>query len=184
METVIVIVEPHADDAYLSLGAHIEQWAATGERVLICTVFSATRHRGDEARAYAQAVGAEWAGLGYTESGVGTGTDQAFEFDTPPPIPGDPDDRVIFPLGLRHPEHRAVSALAPTGTERYVEVPYQISRDNEPELLALITGRQVTGWRKPTIRKWRFHHLFKDQGLFMRYNPPSRLAASIEVIVR
>lgn len=174
---MIVVVEPHADDAYLSLGAHIERWTGDGEKVAILTVFSGTRKRAVDAETYAQRVGAYWMGLGLVESGGSEVVDLPV-LDLPP------YRRIIFPLGLHHPEHKAVAAQAPADASFYVETPYQLVQANNDELAALIVGREIVSWRTPPMRKWRHHGVFKDQAQFMRFNPPSALARAPEVIVK
>ena len=178
----IYVVEPHADDAYLSLGAFIQ---ANAERVTIVTVFSGTRKRGADAAAYARAVGAKWVGLGLVEGDTGIGGDALI-----PSIPLTREDLpqdgvVIFPLGIQHPEHKAVAALAVDGDMFYVENPYQLRQKNQGELRALTEGRVLTYMNRPDGRaKYKFHDLFKDQGLFMYRNGPDALESAVEMILR
>ena len=175
------IVEPHADDAYLSLGDFIQR---NSSDVTILTVFSGTRKRADDARKYAEAVGAKWEGMGYVESNVGVQTDEVLD----PPF-----DRshfpstgtLILPLGVRHPEHRALATLRKEGDYSYLETPYQLRLKNSLEAYRLLFGRTLVYWNKPGWQsKFKYHDLFKDQSLFMYRNPPKDLSGAVEVIVK
>ena len=53
-----VVLEPHSDDAFLSLHNTIRNWLKIGDSVTIITVLSGTRKRADDAAKYANAVGA------------------------------------------------------------------------------------------------------------------------------
>jgi LmbE family N-acetylglucosaminyl deacetylase len=184
-DRTVYIVEPHADDAYLSLGATISKWTAEGTPVVIVTVYSATRQRSVDARKYAAAVGAAWLGLGLTETNVGLGDPTATV--TLPLTRNDLpyDGLLILPLGIQHPEHRAVAALAAPADLAYLDTPYQLRRKNQPEIAARLAGRAVVRWERPDWRqKFRHHDLFKDQSMFMHRNPPAALAAAVELIVR
>lgn len=170
----LIVVEPHADDAFLSLGTHIEEWSKAGKRVRIVTVFSGTRKRASDAQAYATAAGAEWEGWGYVEG---------------EPLPADlpalsAQARVILPLGLFHSEHVAVrDALAGPGRWYYLDQPYAIIQKNGPAATDLLEGRRVVSYRKPGVRKFRHIPLFKDQAKFFHYNPPEKLIQTCELIV-
>lgn len=178
---MIYVVEPHADDAFLSLGSTIESFVSSGGAVCVVTVFSGTRKRGDEAARYAEAVGASWIGLGATESaGLGSG-------DSVDPIVvgiGDDRDTRILPLGIQHPEHRAVAAGARDGDWRYVEVPYAWKPMNADEASSLLVGRTTVAWRRPSPSKWRHVPIFKTQAMFFRYNTKAALSIGAEWIVR
>lgn len=179
------VVEPHADDAFLSMGGHLEHWAKLGVRCTIVTVFSATRRRGKEAAAYADAVGAEWVGLGLVESDCGLrGPAQPpFTAEHFAGLGDQPGATRVWPLGMRHPEHRAVAAARPDGEPSYLEVPYQLVLRNGPEATALLAGRPVVSYLRPPARKYRHVGLFGDQRLFFRYNPPAKLEAAVELVV-
>lgn len=174
------IVEPHADDAYLSLGDFIQRHASS---VTILTVFSGTRRRAQDARRYAEAVGAGWEGLGYTESDIGLTTNVTLD----PPLSRSQlpsAGTVILPLGVLHPEHRALASLRRAGDLSYLETPYQLRRKNQPEIYRLLFGRRLLYWNKPDWRrKFKHHDLFRDQSLFMHRNPPKDLGNAAEVIV-
>ena len=64
-----VVVEPHADDAFLSTHGHILSWVKQGHTVHIVTLhMSDNPVRLTEAKAYADKVGAAW-----TEHNIGDG---------------------------------------------------------------------------------------------------------------
>lgn len=176
----VLVVEPHSDDAFLSLGGHIERWRDAGARVGILTVYAADRRRANEAVVYADEVGAEWWGLTNVEGRYGTrsGVDVA-----PAPTIETPDgfDVEVWPLGIRHPEHRAVAALAPTSARRYLDQPYEVTQANGDEVARKIIGRSIESWVRPGARKYRHTAIFKSQSLFFRNNPVDRLARIVEV---
>jgi LmbE family N-acetylglucosaminyl deacetylase len=182
------VVEPHSDDAWLSLGGHIEGWVKAGQLVRIVTVFADADPEGKrwaEAARYARTVGAQWLGVGLAESGKGIATDW-----TPDVDPADLAGRlrvaevgtVVYPLGIRHPEHKAVAACAPPGALRYVEQPYASKVRNGPEVTGLLAGRQVVSWQRPHSRKYRHADVFASQRRFWFHEADS-MAGSPEVLV-
>lgn len=173
----IVVVEPHADDAFLSMGGHIAEWVRAGRTVTIVTVFSGTPKRGDEAKAYADAVGARWRGLGLIESGAG------FDGEVAPVTSYRcPGAWVVGPLGLQHPEHRAVRD-AVVADASYVEIPYGYKTKLADEVTSALAGRSLVSWLRPNGRKWRHVGLFRTQSTFFHFNPGPSLAPMAEVIV-
>lgn len=182
--TRIVVVEPHADDAFLSLGGHIERWVADGHAVTIATVFDC-RRRADDAERYARAVGARPVALRHPEHG-GTLAEV--------PAPALPDgclddvradaDRLVLPLGVQHPEHRAVAGLAEPGDWRYLDTPYQLKQKNADEVAAALWGRTIVSYLRPGLRKWRHINAFADQAMFFYRNPPRHLVRAEELIVQ
>lgn len=175
----IWIVEPHADDAYLSLGDFITRHA---RHVVILTVYSGTRKRGIDARAYASAVGAGWQGSGLVESDVGLSSDAVLD---PPDIALPSSGTVILPLGIRHPEHRSISALRRDGDYSYLETPYQLRAGNQREISDALRGRQIQYCTRPNWRaKFKHHLIFRDQSLFMHRTPPESMAGALELIVK
>lgn len=177
-----VVVEPHADDAFLSLGGHIVRWVQAGSRVEIVTVFSGTPDRGDEARRYAEHVGASWRGLGWTESSCGKNGDPGRTSLDLADV-ADNDGIQVWPLGLDHPEHRLVAAQAPPEAYRYLEVPYQLTLREQANIDSALAGRTIESWLRPPRRKYLAASIFRTQSLFFIYNPPKALAAAVEVIV-
>lgn len=181
---MIAIIEPHADDAFLSLGGHIEYWTMKQRRsVLIVTIFSGTRKRANDARAYANAVGAMWAGANLVEDKT---KDQSWEikdylrgldllFDI---------DRYIYPLGILHPEHRIIADLCPESALQYMDQPYASMPKNDKEVNDALRGRRIHSFMKPNARKYRHIPLFKDQSKFFYFNPAEKLAGNIELIVQ
>jgi len=179
---MIYVVEPHADDAFLSLGGHIERWITSGGRVTIVTVYSGTRKRGRDAKAYADAVGAGWRGLGFVESGSSSKAK---------PLPEDvfhgvfSDDPVILgPVGFQHAEHREVYDRLPSWSQFYLDVPYAIALKNSDPITECISGMIVVSYLRPPFRKWRHIPLFRDQGKFFWMNPPEKLKHTFELILR
>lgn len=183
----ISVVEPHADDAFLSLGWHMEEWIKEGRLVRILTVYSATRRRGREAAYYASTIGAEWRGLGFIEASNGLrGPARPLPEDTRERIEREsrPGAQIIMPLAVRHPEHLEVDRFARAGDLRYLDSPYHAVTKNSAEISAKLLGREVVSFRKPMKRKYRHAAIFKDQSRFFHYNPPDKLDRCVELIVR
>ena len=192
---MIVVVESHADDAFLSLGAHIEEWVKRGERVQIITVYSGTRKRARDAKSYADAVGAEWKGLGVEEAGGGG---KCIPRKLPPALLGFFCDlgrnvRIFLPLGVGHPEHKEVRRIAEISisdysynnrTFYYLDSPYQIAQKNSEEVTRALSGMEVESYRKSSVRKWRHIPHFKDQSKFFWMNPAEKLQQCFELVVR
>jgi LmbE family N-acetylglucosaminyl deacetylase len=172
---MIIVVEPHADDAFISLGGHIEAWAAQGCEVTIVTVYAEDTRRAAEAERYAHAVGAKWVGLAYDE-GEQVPPFSAWEV-------GDVLDRVIFPLGIQHPDHIRVRQLAPPGAEFYAEIPYYTKQKNQTEVDDKIRGRAIESILTPHGRKFRHIPIFQSQSKFFYFNPAESLKAP-EIILR
>ena len=178
------VIEPHADDAFLSLGGHIKRWIADGHHVEIVTVY-ATQKRAAEAKAYADSVGAAYQWLGYIEAGS---MDKAPEpIDYLPPMDG---WVTICPLGLRHEEHYAVRKAYENGRGStdvlwyYVDQPYAMQLKNQEDLSAKMAGKEVVSVFKPGGRKYHKNTvaLFKTQSLFFYYNKDA-LPYTIEMII-
>jgi hypothetical protein len=180
----ILVVEPHADDALLSLGGSLELWRKEGKRTGVLTVYSSTRRRGLEAFRYARAIGAEHFEGGYTEDegGLEERDVEIPELDLEE-ISELGWDEAIWPLSICHPEHRAVAINAPAGSLLYVDQPYETIQKNGPELRRRIVGRRVEWWLRPHKRKWRHIPIFKDQARFFYFNNAEKLSRSVEVVV-
>jgi hypothetical protein len=182
---VRVVVETHADDAYLSVGSFLREWAGEGPLMLV-TVFSGTRQRARDAAAYADEVGAEWLGLGRIEGEPGNADGVA-------EVPGLEDDLrtlnasgvvMLGPLGIGHPEHRAVAEALPAGAWRYLDQPISGKRKSRVEVAAATRGLTVEALRIATARDFDSHDLFGDQSRFMFYNPPRDLTRLPQVVLR
>lgn len=181
-EGPVWVIEPHADDAFLSLGAHLDAWAGTGAKVTIVTVFSGTRTRGRDAARFARAVDAEWVGLGLTESGS-MDVSQRFSGDDFRGLGDEPGHVRVWPLGLRHAEHRAIASAAPDEDMRYLDQPYATRPRCSAEVDTMLFGRLVNSYLAPGAAKARHVDLFKDQSLFFHRLGPEGLRQCIEVIV-
>lgn len=180
-----VVFEPHADDAFLSLGGHIERWIADGDRVQIVTVYSGTRKRGRDAQSYAEAVGAEWGGAGIEEGGsknphrLFQGVFRGFQH---------PGALHYGPLGFAHPEHDEVRKFLAWDLDAplllYLDQPYAMTQKNSEAATQAMVGLEVVSYFRPPARKYRHCPLFRDQSLFFRYNPPEKLKNTFEMILR
>jgi hypothetical protein len=180
---MIWVIEPHADDAFLSLHEHLLAWKKGGRDVTIVTIYSNPQRDG-EAKAYADSVGAFHASL--------TITDQS-HLGLPPrpipplaswPLPISPDDQWVFPLGLQHPDHKQVRGEAPDGAWFYLDTPYQAKLKLQAELMRFVRSRKIVSIRYPSKRKWRSIPIFKSQAKFFHFNPAESLERIPEIIVR
>lgn len=186
-ERSICVVEPHADDAFLSLGAHIEEWVKKGVAITIWTVFSGTRKREADARAYAEAVGAKWVGSGLVE-GVDKLPDR---LDALLEARNQIDsNQVILPVALTHPEHIAVRAeferLSLWQNPQlfyYLDQPYAITQKNGDVVTTACAGKRIISYRMPGARKFRHIPLFRDQAKFFHYNPAEKLMRGSEIVL-
>jgi len=181
-----VIIEPHADDAFLSLGGHIDQWIKSGEQVLIVTVYSGTRKRALDAQNYARTVNASWFGMEFDEEDTEELTAKSFwdKIAEVKKIHKFKLNNLIFPLGLQHHDHYFIADLARKNNDRYLDTPYHTKQKNHEEVNEKMVGRKVVSFMKPHARKWRHIPLFKDQAKFFYYNPKEALVQCIELILK
>ena len=191
---MMYVIEPHADDAFLSLHGHIQGWVKSGRQVTIVTVLGAGK-RDKEAEAYALHVGASWEGFGLSEGGSST--------DAPSPdlvaavrkaarrlasrLDGS-EDTLVLPISIRHTEHLMVRdafvAVAPTTpTQYYLDQPYSSIMKNGPAVQAQLRGTTIASYLKPNARKYGCVRFFKSQGKFWFYNPPESMKGNIEMVV-
>lgn len=188
----ILVVEPHADDAFLSLGAHMEEWIKNGNDVTIATIYSGTKGRGAEAKAYAEAIGADWFGIGAVE--VRPRQDDPPECATAcaevrkAVLMLGSFDTLCLPVGIRHPEHRAVrkhlrGEWFKGNRYLYMEQPYSVVSTNHEELMTNIYNSRIESYMKPHMRKWRHIPIFKTQAKFFHFNPAEDLHRTFEMLV-
>ncbi len=180
-----LVIEPHADDAFLSLGGHIEMWVKRGDKVTIMTVFGGTRKRAADSKAYAQAVGADYYPFHAVEDKRDKLTDCEYK-DLHETIGMFADNQTLtlLPLGIKHPEHLLVSRLH-TGfdTLHYLDQPYAQTQSNTAEVNDAIGGMLVRSFLQPHARKYRHIPLFKDQAKFFHFNPAEKLKGNIEMLL-
>jgi hypothetical protein len=168
-----IIVEPHSDDAFLSLHQHIVDWVKDGHRVTIATAnqyhykHPATADRRlKEAFEYADAVGAEW---------------MTFSTRRELQLGG----RIILPIAIYHPQH--IECREQNEQERvwyYVDQPYAITQRLAPALTALLSGMGVVSYKRANGRKWKHIEHFKTQSKFFHFNPVEKLKQTFEMIVK
>jgi hypothetical protein len=182
----IWVIEPHADDAFLSLGWSIREWSREGRRVSVVTVYTSDESRVKETQQWAEAIGVEWHGLGHVQP-ASSWFDPT---DTVPPLPTpllpatmmSPASWRLWPLGLRHPEHIVVANSAPDGDSYYLDTPYQFLSFNQGRVRKALVGRTIEWWLLPPRDKWADTRFFTSQAeLFDRVD---QLELVPEVIVR
>jgi hypothetical protein len=172
-----IIIEPHADDAFLSLGGHIEKWNKQ-ETTKIITVFSGTRKRAIDASLYSKEVGSLWSGLGLDE------TKDSFDLELLKKLIGEEDD-LFIPLALTHPQHTEVRDKIESVYQNvfyYLDQPYALIQKNSNLISEKIKGLYCYSFYKPNSKKYRHIPLFKDQQKFFYYNPLEKLKEITEMI--
>lgn len=190
-----VVVEPHADDAYLSLGATLTRRAEAGHSDVVVTIFGGTpapkgTTRGDESAAWCRTIGVDHVSLGLVESGSGVAGDSSIEILSPDLIvdsvaaAADRDVEVVLPLGLQHPEHLAVAMLPIPCDLRYLDAPYGNKLKLATEIELLLVGREIVSWVRPRSSDYRHSRLFASQSTFFLYNKPDALMRTVEVVTR
>jgi hypothetical protein len=184
----IWVIEPHADDAFLSLGWSIRKWSHEGRHVGIVTVYTSEAYRVKETQLWAEAIGAEWHGLGHDQPA----SEWFGTTDTVPPLPApllpapmmSPSSCRIWPLGVQHPDHIIVAGSAPAGDLHYVDTPYQVFSFNQGRVREALVGRTIEWWLVPPPEKWTASRFFASQKeLFDRFTPEQRELVP-ELIVR
>lgn len=183
---MITVVEPHPDDAFVSLGSTIERWIGEGRDVRIVTVYS-TPDRAAESAAYAREVGARHVALGVRPIGSAL-TTEASPVDLPASLVRDlrPDQgQWVWPVGIQHPEHAAVADLGwrvdPSGWG-YVDLPYALKTGQEEATHRATYGREIVSFAPTGRRKWRFEPLYRSQAMFFHRNR-DLLARAPEIVV-
>ncbi len=182
----IYVIEPHSDDAFLSLGWTLRTWIGEGRRVGIVTVHSAETDRAQEAKAYASAIGATWLGLDRPSTPVR----ELFRPGAVPALPDpllpeelrDPSATRLWPLGLEHPEHVAVAEANP-GDPCYVDVPYLLNERRQEQVDARLRGRTIERWVAPPPQKWDDADHFPSQAALFTLYPVASMVHVPEIIV-
>lgn len=170
----IIVVEPHPDDAFLSLGWHLERLWKNEDRTIL-TVFADSK-RTKEAEAYASSIGAKSVVLGLEESKMLSSRPvrriSAIEefFNGHGNKSKERYDRILFPIGLQHPDHLDVAASRVPNSARYLDTPYQTKQKLADCLLEKVDGMIVGSLLFPPKTKWRKAAIFKSQSRFFYYN--------------
>lgn len=165
----IIVVEPHPDDAFLSVGWHLEKVWRDDERTIL-TVY-ANAQRGKEAEQYAKVLGARSIVLGLAESPMGSSGPIRIIEPLREVLEGLEWDTIVFPIGLQHPDHRRVSVTRPPGSLLYLDTPYQSKLKNNEYLNRLVDGKTVYSIVFPPKQKWKRTEIFKSQSKFFYFNP-------------
>lgn len=188
MSKCYVVVEPHADDAFLSVGSHIERWVKTGNPVRIVTLFPVERGSLRDARDYAALVGAVWNGLELPGAGepISDAVARAVRNYCPK------GSQWILPLGVAPVEqnphtrdHEDVRARFETpGCWYYVDQPYAIIQKHSERVTEKLKDMRMVSYIKPGANKWkRGVPIFRSQAKFFHFNE-GNLPKTFELLVR
>ncbi len=166
----ILVIEPHPDDAFLSLGWHLEELWKDYQRTILTVYANDIRAR--EAYRYATTIGAQSIVLGLEESRMDSTPDGPVvrEKALDKVLSDLTFDEIVFPLGIQHPDHLKVSAVGWPGCWRYIDTPYQTKTKNQEELQSRTSTMQVVSLSFPGVRKWRHIPIFKSQAKFFHFN--------------
>jgi LmbE family N-acetylglucosaminyl deacetylase len=124
---VIYIIEPHPDDAFMSLHAHITTlWANQPKTIVTVT---GIEERTKEAQSYARSVGCKHVTLGFADG-------DWLDVDNIPPFESwglqlEECDSLVFPLGIRHPDHKKIAAMTLKGSFSYLDAYYAQGEMND-----------------------------------------------------
>lgn len=185
----VLVIEPHVDDAFLSVGWHIEKiWEETNVDIL--TVFSDDR-RAKEGHTYAHSIPnvVRYETLGLDESKMLSEPDPERRIPELTAFLATAQTKyqiVYAPLGLQHPDHIAVSNTVKRSLQRknqrcrpvfYLDQPYASKLKNRQELHERMNivatrglGPRVWSLCFPPRNKWRKHSMFGSQAKFFHFN--------------
>jgi hypothetical protein len=161
------IIEPHSDDAFLSLHGHIMRpWK--DEPKTIVTIYGPL-NRISEAKYYAHATGCNHHAFNLCEDGW-------LSIDPVPPIKDwiitlNPNDTLILPLGLRQPAHLAVADLQWSGRIwRYLDM-YFSQQAAAEEMQQKVHGLKIQSMVYALADKSNYLGLFPTQVNRFLLNP-------------
>jgi hypothetical protein len=175
------IIEPHVDDAYLSLHQHIVDWVLMGDEVTIASVFSGTRNRTQDAIEYTTALGIHWVGYGYDEAvSLIEPFKQPFVFHSYDGLPRT-SYLLYAPCGIEHPVHTRVNNWI-LADFHYLDIPYAYKDRNRQLRRQLLSGHIISTKRARTS-KGHYWKCFPDQLSFFGRNSPSTYLDNPEVVL-
>jgi hypothetical protein len=180
----LLVIEPHADDAFLSLGYHLSTLWRGLHTCAIYTLFPETQQRAREAAAYAKHVGAVSYYRKQHLTETAPPTRAALQKDIATVINVFGAERVVGPLGIQHEQHLATAEALPPGSLRYLDTPYCAKIKNGDAVREMLLRKSIESFAIPPLSKFRACELFKSQAKFFYFNPPESLARSPEVVVQ
>jgi len=194
----IIIIEPHCDDAFLSLGWHIEKWKKDFN-ITIITVFCNPK-RAIEAANYAKSLDINSIVIKpFLQETEMLGE---YTINTINPILNYLVDNCLYnkkyniqtilcPIGLQHPDHKNIRFTLDSGlikskelVQYYLDTPYQSKQKLAGELLENVKGYVIESILYPNARKWRHCVTFKSQAKFFHFNKELKESILPEIIIR
>lgn len=180
---MIWIIEPHGDDAYLSLHEHIiGLWADLPKTIV--TVYCDDK-RANEAKQYASAVNCSHRALRHVEGGGLDNEPGKLSPWSQWGIKLMPGDHLVAPLGLQHCEHLTVRDALPSrlNTLYYLDTPYYAKQKLRQETNDALKGCEIHSFAYASAKKWKHIPLFKSQGRYFFHHPPADLP-KVELVVK
>jgi len=174
----VTVVEPHNDDAWLSMGGYLSQLLAAGHKVRVLTVLRNSGNAAGESAGlrlfgvevvasnfYAPAYPKWREGTYFTADRIHAWLAQALD---------EQSDEVWCPVGLVHPEHILVAdapALARAG--RYLELPAGFVKKNRallPSRLEKWGAKYTVEHSPPGQKALVIKRVYKSQGWLIRFH--------------
>lgn len=190
----VLVIEPHADDAFLSLGGTLMNWTQEGVGFDIFTIFAHSK-RAEEAATFAHKVKAlshktlfiEKADLHTTSVTDIQAIKIMIVHDVLELVKYYGISHVVAPLGIQHPEHRIVAAamrdFGQTKVWRYMDIPYYTKLMNANEVDIKIQNMRMLSCVRARPAKWNMIPIFKTQAKFFHFNKKESLKEIPEIIL-
>ena len=167
---MIYVIEPHCDDAFLSLHEYIKTFKPS-----IVSVFG-DKKRYKESEKYSAVMGVPHY-IVRDEEGLKKFLKKL-----------DPDlDVVLVPVAIEHKEHQLVRRIVEKNfcgyMYYYVDQPYGMKVKNSKTLWRMLIMKKLEWFSRPNARKWQYSKIYKSQAKLFYYNE-TLLKNSFEMVVR
>lgn len=174
MKSVIMVLEAHIDDSYLSMHQHMVDWIKEGKTVIIGSVYTGGRKRNQEIQNYADLIGASVSCYNHDpELDPDLGT-----FALPSTfLLGREAITLVCPIALQNHQHVKLRNWVEAVYQPdfyYVDIPYYTKLKNQEEVNQKLQGFRIESVKKPKHYKGqeKYWKCFKGQSLYFHYNPP------------
>lgn len=189
MTQKLLVVEPHCDDAFLSVGWHLKKLWKDYE-VTILTVFGNPK-RDKEAKRYADSVGATSICLSLPESKMLSEDSKVKLIGPLQTVLKEHQEkyRIIFPIGIQHPDHLSVAYTCRSIRSlyfkwSYLDCPYASKLKNSIEVTELAEGLPLVSICTPHASKWKAVDIFQSQAKFFHFNKDLKTSKIPEILLQ